>query len=74
MLAVAILRIIVVTNDGPEGHGAAKSAVIDLLENTIAGEMSSSEAREAVAPHLERFLQENSELRTTAVHQVASHG
>jgi len=57
--------------------GAIKQAtpeVIDLLENTIAGEMSSSEAREAVAPHLERFLQENSELRTTAVHQVASHG
>jgi hypothetical protein len=52
MLALAIVRIIVVANDGQ------KSAVIDLLQNTVTGGMTPEEARDAVTAPLEKFLED----------------
>src|ERR1700675_4294693 len=57
MLAVAILRIIVVANEGQ------KTGVIDLLENTVSGSMTPEEAHAAISEHLEKFLENAMPLR-----------
>lgn len=64
MLAAAIIRIIVVADDG------RRSAVIDLMQNTVAGNLSAVEAREAVTPHFEKFLNDQPALRKAAANET----
>lgn len=64
MLAVAIIRIIVVADEG------RRSAVIDLMQHTVAGSLSAVEARDAITPHLEKFLSEQPAFRQAAANET----